>query len=58
MHHNNRPEWLRKAPEWFQNFYGNDFTHLRTKVEWSWKLQFVILAGILGGAIAIICRGL
>jgi hypothetical protein len=53
---NNCPKWLEEAPKWFQKFYSNDHIHLVQKVEWSWRLQLLTLAAILGGAIAIICK--
>jgi len=53
---NNLPKWLDEAPGWFQKFYSNDHRYLIQKVEWSWKLQLLTLAGILGGAIAIIYK--
>ena len=48
-------------PGWFVRWKNNDYTHFKkqvanieTKVNLSWKLQLVVLAAILTGAIGII----
>jgi hypothetical protein len=50
---NSSSRWLKKAPKWFQAFHENDFNHLKWKVDLMARIQWIILAAILGGAIAI-----
>jgi hypothetical protein len=55
---NNQPQWLKEAPKWFQEFYSNDFSHLKWKVDMTVKIQYVILAAIVGFALTICLRGI
>lgn len=46
---NKQPNWLEDAPDWFQNFYTNDFTHFANDCNWMKRLIFIILAAVIGG---------
>lgn len=59
---------MDEEPGWFLRFRNNDYAHFKTKVDsieakmtnietkvnLGWKLQLVVLAAILAGAIGII----
>jgi len=47
---------MAAPPKWFQEWVKNDFHHLNWKVGRIEILQWIILTGILGGAIAVICK--
>lgn len=49
------PELNSDTPQWFKDWRNKEFWHLKEKVYLNNKLTLIILASIIGAAVAIIC---